>query len=111
MVKFRGVRIMDKEIVYDKGEGSGVGVIWWRKSMGVEVSEKPYWVRTATRRSWDNRPDWGRPGTVFRTSHKRKGLPWEWRRKGRRPSLVRVGREIDDTSMRTDLGEGRVAPR
>jgi hypothetical protein len=27
VVKFRGVRITDKEIVYDKGEGSGVGVV------------------------------------------------------------------------------------
>ncbi len=25
--------------------------------MGVEVSEKPCWVRRATRRSWDKRPD------------------------------------------------------
>ena len=80
--------------------------------MGVEVSEKPCWVRRATRRSWDKRPDWGRPGTVLRTSQKRKGLPWgEWRRKGRRPSFVRVGGEMEDTSMRTDSGEGRMAPR
>ncbi len=42
----------------------------------MEVSEKPCWVRRGTRRSWDKRPDWGRPGTVFRTSQKRKGLPW-----------------------------------
>jgi hypothetical protein len=42
----------------------------------VEVSEKPCWVRRATRRSWDKRPDYGRPGTVLRTSQKRKGLPW-----------------------------------
>ena len=41
-------------------------------------------VRSETRRSWDKSPDWGRPGTVFKTSQKRKGLPWEWRRKGRR---------------------------
>ena len=68
MVKFRGVGITDKEVVYDKGEGSGVGV-------GVEVSEKPCWARRATRRSWDKRPDWGRPGTVLRTSQKIKGLP------------------------------------
>jgi len=27
VVKFRGVGISDKEIVYDKGEGSGVGVV------------------------------------------------------------------------------------
>ena len=27
MVKFRGVGITDKEVVYDKGEGSGVGVV------------------------------------------------------------------------------------
>ncbi len=44
--------------------------------MGVVVSEKPCWVRRETRRSWDKRPDWGRPGTVLRTSQKRKGLPW-----------------------------------
>ena len=31
--------------------------------------------------------------------------------KGKRPSLVRVGREIEDTSIRTDSGEGRIAPR
>ena len=29
----------------------------------------------------------------------------------RRPSFVRVGREMEDTSMRTDSGEGRMAPR
>ena len=45
----------------------------------------------------------------MRTSQKRKGLLWEWQRKGRGPRLVRVGREIDDTSMRTDSGEGRIA--
>ncbi len=27
MVKFGGVGITDKEVVYDKGEGSGVGVV------------------------------------------------------------------------------------
>ncbi len=27
MVKFRGVGITDKEVVYDKDEGSGVGVV------------------------------------------------------------------------------------
>ncbi len=27
MVEFRGVRIADEEIVYYKGEGSGVGVV------------------------------------------------------------------------------------
>jgi hypothetical protein len=27
-------------------------------------------VRRETTRSWDKRPDWGRPGTVFRTSQK-----------------------------------------
>jgi hypothetical protein len=41
--------------------------------MVVVVSEKPCWVRRETRRSWDKRPDWGRPGTVLRTSQKRKG--------------------------------------
>ena len=39
--------------------------------MGVVVSEKPCWVRRATRRSCDKRPDWGRPGTVLRTSQKK----------------------------------------
>ena len=68
-------------------------------------------VNRETRRSCDKRPDWGRPGTVFKTSQKIKGLLWECRRKGKRPSLVRVGREMEDTSMRTDSGEGRVAPR
>jgi hypothetical protein len=33
--------------------------------MGMVVSEKPCWVRRVTRRSWDKRPDWGRPGTVL----------------------------------------------
>ncbi len=78
--------------------------VWWRRSIGVEVSEKP-------RRSWDKSPDWGRPGTVFRTSQKIKGLLWACRRKGNRPSLVRVGREMEETSMQTDSGEGRIAPR
>ncbi len=77
----------------------------------MEVSEKPCWDGRVTRRSWDKSPDWGRPGTVFNASQKRKGLPWEWQRKGRRPSLVRVGREKDNTSMRTDSGEGRRASR
>ncbi len=50
--------------------------VWWRKSMGVVVSEKPCWVRRATRRSCDKRPDWGRPGTVLRTSQNKKGFPF-----------------------------------
>ena len=75
VVEFRGVRIADEEIVHYKGEGSGV--VWWRKRMGVEVSENPCWVTSDTRRSWDKRPDWGRPGTVFNTSQKRKDVPWE----------------------------------
>ena len=29
---------------------------------------------------------------------------WACRRKGKRPSLVRVGRETDDTSILTDSG-------
>ena len=62
-------------------------------------------MRREIRRSWDNSPDWGRPGTVLRTSQKMKGLLWACRRKGRRPSVVRVGREMEDTSMRTDSGE------
>ncbi len=53
-------------------------------------------MRRETRRSWDKSPDWGRPGTVFKTSQKMKGWFWECRRKGKRPSLVRVGREIQD---------------
>jgi hypothetical protein len=61
VVKFRGVGITDEEIVYYKGEGSGVGVV--AEEHGVEVLENPCWVRRATRRSWDKRPDWGRPGT------------------------------------------------
>jgi hypothetical protein len=96
----RGVRIADEEIVYYKGEGSGVGVVAKKHGGG-----------RATRRSWDKRPDWGRPGTVLRTSQKRKGLPWEWRRKGRRPKFVRVGMEMEDTSMRTDSGEERLASK
>ena len=47
----------------------------------------------------------------MRTSQKMKGLLWACRRKGKRPSVVRVGREIDDTSILTDSGEGRIAPR
>ena len=47
----------------------------------------------------------------MRTSQKIKGLLWACRRKGRRPSLVRVGREIEDTSILTDSGEGRIALR
>jgi hypothetical protein len=27
VVKFRGVRIADKEVIYSKGEGGGVGVV------------------------------------------------------------------------------------
>jgi hypothetical protein len=47
--------------------------VWWRKkSMGVDVSENPCWMRSDIRRSWDKRPDWGRPGTVFKTSQKRE---------------------------------------
>ncbi len=75
VVKFRGVGIADEEIVHYKGERRAKAVewVWWRKSMGVKVSEKPCWDRRATRRSWDKSLDWGRPGTVFRTSQKRKG--------------------------------------
>ena len=47
----------------------------------------------------------------MRTSKKIRGLLLACRRKGRRPSLVRVGREIEDTSILTDSGEGRMAPR
>ncbi len=65
MVKFRGVGIVDEEIVDYKDEDGGV---WWRKSMSVEVSEKPCWDRKAKRRSWDKSPDWGRPGIVFKAS-------------------------------------------
>jgi hypothetical protein len=76
--------------------------------MGVEVSENPCWVRRATRRSWDKRPDWGlgKARNSFKDIAEKKGFR-------RRPSLVmvRVGREMDDTSMRTDSGEGRRAPR
>jgi hypothetical protein len=42
--------------------------------MGVEVSENPCWVRSDTRRSWDKRPDWRRPGPVLRTSKKKKSV-------------------------------------
>jgi hypothetical protein len=40
--------------------------------MGVVVSDKPCWVRKETRRSWDKRPDLGRPGTVFRNDITKK---------------------------------------
>ncbi len=30
---------------------------------------------------------------------------WACRRKGKKPSLVRMGREIEDTFIRTDSGE------
>jgi hypothetical protein len=77
----------------------------------VDVSEYPCWVRRVTRQSWDKRPDWERPGTVLRTLQNKKGFPRERRRKGKRPSFVRLGRELEDTSMRTDPGEGRMGPR
>ena len=63
VVEFRGVRVSYKEVVHNKGEGGGVGVV--SEEHGVVVSEKPCWVRRETRRSWDKRPDWGRPGTVL----------------------------------------------
>jgi hypothetical protein len=62
VVEFRGVRIVDEEIVY--GAFRQWSVCDGEKSMGVEVSENPCWVRRATRRSWDKSSDWGRPGTV-----------------------------------------------
>ncbi len=34
MVKFRGVRIADKEVIYGKGEGGGVGVVAKRHEDG-----------------------------------------------------------------------------
>jgi hypothetical protein len=39
VVKFRGVRIADEEIVHDKGEGVGSGVwsvewVWWKHGGG-----------------------------------------------------------------------------
>ncbi len=106
MVKFRRVGIAYKKVIYSKGEGGGVDVVAEKHGGGgfslAVLGEKG---------SWDRSPDWGRSGTVFKTSQKRKGLPWEWRRKGRRPIFVREGREMEDTSMRTDSGEGRTAPR
>ncbi len=74
MVKFEGVGVTDKEVVYDEGEGSGVGVV--TEEHGGGSFREAVLVIRATRRSWDKRPDWGRPGTVLRTSQKRKGLPW-----------------------------------
>ncbi len=46
----------------------------------MEVSENLCRVRRATRRSWDKRPDWRRPGTVLRTSQKKK--EWVYRGSG-----------------------------
>ncbi len=34
VVKFRGVRIADKEVVYGKGEGGGVGVVAEKHGVG-----------------------------------------------------------------------------
>jgi hypothetical protein len=73
VVKFRGMGIADEEIVHYKGEGGGVSVV--AEEHGV--SEKPCWDRRAIRRSWDKSLDWGRQGTVFKTSQKKKGLPLE----------------------------------
>ncbi len=42
--------------------------------MGVEVSESSCWVRRATRRSWDNRPDWGKAGNSLEDIAKEKGF-------------------------------------
>jgi hypothetical protein len=45
VLKFRGAGIVDEEIVNYKGEGSRVVEwVWWRKSMGMEVSENPCWM-------------------------------------------------------------------
>jgi hypothetical protein len=103
------VGIADEEIVHYEGEGSGVGVVAEEHRGGgfgePMLGEK--WYKTELRQ--ETKLGKTRPGTVFKTSQKRKGLPWEWRRKGRRPSLVRVGRVIDDTSIRTDSGEWRRA--
>jgi hypothetical protein len=75
VVEFRGMGVSYKEVVYDKGEGGGVGVV--SEEHGGGGLREAMWVRRETRRSWDNRPDWGRPGTVLRTSQNRKGLPRE----------------------------------
>jgi hypothetical protein len=37
VVEFRGVGVAYKEVIDSKREGGGV--MWWRKSIGVEVSE------------------------------------------------------------------------
>ena len=104
MIEFGGVGVANEEVVDSESEGVGVSVVAEEhRGRGFRVA--------VLGRSWDKSPDWGRPGTVLRTSQKIKGLLWACRRKGKRPSLVRVGREIEDTSILTDSGEGRMAPR
>ncbi len=49
VVEFRGVRVSYKEVVYNKGEGGGVGVV--SEKHGVVVSEKPCWVRRETNKT------------------------------------------------------------
>jgi hypothetical protein len=75
VVKFRGVKIADEEIVHYKGEGGGVGVM--AEDHGGGGFREAMLGQSETRRSGDKILDWGRPGTVFKTTQKRKGLPWE----------------------------------
>ena len=109
VIKFGGVRIADEEVVNNKRKRGGVGVMAEQHGgggFGVAVLGKEgYKTKLGQEtRLWEARDS-------LKNITKEKRFAVGGRRKGRRPSFVRVGREMEDTSMRTDSGEGRMAPR
>ncbi len=75
VVEFRGVGVAYKEVVHNKGEGGGVGVV--SEEHGVGSLREAVLGNEGDKTKLGQEPDWGRPGTVLRTSQNRKGLPWE----------------------------------
>ena len=110
MVKFRGVGITDEEIVNNKGKCGGVGVVaeehgggGFREAMLCEGGDKTELGQEA---------GLGEARDSLEDITKKKMFAVGVTEERKEAKFCEGGeREIEDTSIRTDSGEGRMAPR
>jgi hypothetical protein len=75
VVKFRGVGVAYKEVVHNKGEGGGVGVV--SEEHGSGSLREAVLGKEGDKTKLGQETRLGKARTVLRTSRNRKGLPWE----------------------------------
>ncbi len=75
VVEFRGVGVANKEVVHNKGEGGGVGVV--SEEHGGGSLREVVLGKEGDKTKLGQEARLGKARTVLRTSQNRKGLPWE----------------------------------